>query len=91
MSDVLYLVGALSSALIGVLFLRTAIDLFRTGPGKIALVRSVGHSLKSYMNGSLPARSGASGRRVMDGWHSRVDDDGATTFLSRSRLSDDCV
>lgn len=91
MTDALYLVGALASALLGVLFFRTAIDLFRAGPSRVAIVRSVGHGLGAYFGGVLPGRVGASGRRVMDGWHSTVDADGATKFSGGSRLSDDCV
>lgn len=91
MSDVLYLVGAVVCAVAGVLVFRVTLDLFRQGPTRVGIARSVGHSVRAYTNGKLPGREGASGWRVMDGWHSAVDDDGATRFMSRSRLSDDCL
>lgn len=91
MSDALYLAGALVAALLGILFLRATVDLLVRGERRLPLMRSVGHGVTPYVKGQLPARDGASGWRVTDGWHSKVDTNGGVRFASHSRVSDEAV
>ena len=89
--EAVQLAGGILFGVVGAILLLVAFDLFRDGPSRIGVMRSIGQGLKAYAFGLLASEPGASGWRFNRGWHSEIAEDGTQIFRNGSRVSDDAV